>query len=152
MNQMLKSFNLIFARARDWSSSEACLKTEACVIIFIWLNNWKLYSYFSINNHARHFVILLLYNHIAVKATLQKLQRRSGIVEVLTKDSYGIEPTIHIRLYFVSRCSNQYVMATLDLGLKELWNRVLRIILVWSLFSLIRVYVSLHFLQFLLEN
>ena len=36
--------------------------------------------------------------------------------------------------------------------LKELRNRVLLNILVWSLFCLIRVSVGLHFLQFHLEN
>ena len=36
--------------------------------------------------------------------------------------------------------------------LKELRNRILRTILTWSLFSLIRLYVGLHFLQFRLEN
>ena len=36
--------------------------------------------------------------------------------------------------------------------LKELRNRILRTILTWSLFSLIRFYVGLHFLQFRLEN
>ena len=36
--------------------------------------------------------------------------------------------------------------------LKELQNRILRTILTWSLFSLIRLYVGLHFLQFRLEN
>ena len=36
--------------------------------------------------------------------------------------------------------------------LKELRNRILRIILVWSLFYLIRVYLGLHFLKFILEN
>ena len=36
--------------------------------------------------------------------------------------------------------------------LKELRNRILRTILPWSLFSLIRLYVGLHFLQFRLEN
>ena len=98
---------------------------------------------------------LLSYFYITILRLKQLCKSCRGVaalVEVLIKDSYGIEPTIHIKLYFVSCCSNQYVMATLDLGLKELWNRVLRIILVWSLFSLIRVYVSLHFLQFLLEN
>ena len=35
-----------------------------------------------------------------------------------------------------------------DICLKELLNCTLRIILVWSLFCLIRVYVGLHFLQF----
>ena len=38
------------------------------------------------------------------------------------------------------------------LYLKELRNCILRIILVWSLFCLMRIYVGLHFLQFLLEN
>ena len=38
------------------------------------------------------------------------------------------------------------------LRLKELRNRILRTILTWSLFSLIRLYVGLHFLQFRLEN
>ena len=38
------------------------------------------------------------------------------------------------------------------LTLKELRNRILRIILVWSLFCLMRVYVGLQFLQFLLED
>ena len=36
--------------------------------------------------------------------------------------------------------------------LKELRNRILRTILTWSLFSLIRLYVGLPFLQFRLEN
>ena len=36
--------------------------------------------------------------------------------------------------------------------LKELRNLIFRIILVWSLFCLIRICVGLHFLQFLLEN
>ena len=36
--------------------------------------------------------------------------------------------------------------------LKELRNRIIRNILVSSLFSLIRLYVGLHFLRFLLEN
>ena len=36
--------------------------------------------------------------------------------------------------------------------LKELRNRILRTIPTWSLFSLIRLYVGLHFLQFRLEN
>ena len=36
--------------------------------------------------------------------------------------------------------------------LKELRNRILHIILVWSLFSLTWVYAGLHFLQFILEN
>ena len=36
--------------------------------------------------------------------------------------------------------------------LKEVWNRVLPTILVWSLFCLIRLYVGLRFLQFLLGN
>ena len=36
--------------------------------------------------------------------------------------------------------------------LKELQTRILRTILTWSLFSLIRLYVGLHFLQFRLEN
>ena len=36
--------------------------------------------------------------------------------------------------------------------LKELRNRISRIIRLWSLFCSIRVYASLHFLQILLEN
>ena len=36
--------------------------------------------------------------------------------------------------------------------LKELRNPILRTILAWPLFSLIRLYVGLYFLQFLLEN
>ena len=36
--------------------------------------------------------------------------------------------------------------------LKELRNRILRTTLVWSLFSLMRLHVGLHFLQILLEN
>ena len=36
--------------------------------------------------------------------------------------------------------------------LKELRNRIIRSILVWSLFCLIRLYVGMHFLRFLLEN
>ena len=35
---------------------------------------------------------------------------------------------------------------------KGVRNRILRTILVWSLFCLIRLYVGLHFLRFLLEN
>ena len=36
--------------------------------------------------------------------------------------------------------------------LKELRNRISRIIRFWSLFCSIRVYASLHFLPILLEN
>ena len=36
--------------------------------------------------------------------------------------------------------------------LKELRNRIIRNILVWSLLCLIRLYAGLHFLRFLLEN
>ena len=36
--------------------------------------------------------------------------------------------------------------------LKELRNRIVRNILVWSLFFVTRLYVRLHFLRFLLEN
>ena len=72
-------------------------------------------DYISIHNH---FVILLVYDEIAVKATLQKLQRCNGIVKVLNIDKYRIKPTILIELWFASRYSNHYVMATLDLVLE----------------------------------
>ena len=36
--------------------------------------------------------------------------------------------------------------------LKELRNGIMRNIYVWSLFRLIRLYIGLHFLRFLLEN
>ena len=52
-------------------------------------------DYISIHNH---FVILLEYDQISVKATLQKLQRHSGIVKVLSIDEYWIKPTILIKL------------------------------------------------------
>ena len=39
-----------------------------------------------------------------------------------------------------------------DVYLKELRNRISRIIRVWSLFCSIRVYASQHFLQILVEN
>ena len=40
----------------------------------------------------------------------------------------------------------------ITLLLKELRNRTLRVIVVWSLICLLRVYVGLHFLPILLEN
>ena len=52
-------------------------------------------DYISIHNH---FVILLEYDQISVKATLQKLQRCSYIVKVLNIDEYWIKPTILIKL------------------------------------------------------
>ena len=41
---------------------------------------------------------------------------------------------------------------SLEKDLKELRNRILRTTFVWSLFSLIRLYVGLHFLQIILKN
>ena len=52
-------------------------------------------------------------------------------------------------------CSNRSTLmlkCTTFFNLNELRNHILRIILVWSLFCLMQVYVGLHFLQFLLEN
>ena len=40
----------------------------------------------------------------------------------------------------------------ITLLLKELRNRILRVIVVWSLICLLPVYVGLHFLPILLEN
>ena len=47
---------------------------------------------------------------------------------------------------------NQDLQTVYFLRLKELRNRILRAIYVWSLFCLIRLYVGLYFLRFLLEN
>ena len=46
-------------------------------------------------------------------------------------------------------CCKTYL---LHANLKELRNYILGIILAWSLFCLIQVYVGLHFLKFLFEN
>ena len=47
---------------------------------------------------------------------------------------------------------NQDLQTVYFLRLKELRNRILRAIHVWSLFCLIQLYVGLYFLRFLLEN
>ena len=57
----------------------------------------------------------------------------------------------HIKMKLI--CKDKLIVnKSVRKNLKELRNRTLSIILVWSLFFLIRVYVGLHFLQFLLKN
>ena len=59
---------------------------------------------------------------------------------------------VHIRSKNSHQLWPSFFIIAFSCSLKELRNGILRIIPVWSLFCLIRVYVALHFLQFILEN
>ena len=90
------------------------------------------------------FAIFRILAYLGPEAYLESclyrhIQAYSGI---LNNDSYN-----NINFLFFT-----LILHTFQPNLKELRNRILRTILVGSLFCLIRLYVGLHFLQFLLEN
>ena len=69
------------------------------------------------------------------------------MLESLSNKAVGLQA----RKFIKKELQHIYFFRT-DKIFKGVRNRILRTILVWSLFCLIRFYVGLHFLRFLLEN
>ena len=65
---------------------------------------------------------------------------------------WNLIKTINVIIKIINLLRADDLNLPVEILLKEVRNRILRTILVWLLFRLIRLYVGLYFLPLLMEN